>query len=433
MTLFRYFNFYIVVVTRPEVNLLYLTMSKVLVGMSGGVDSSVAAYLLKEKGYEVEGLSLILWEAKSQKDFTTCCSLQAMEEASKTACQIGIPHSTVDVRDYFTERVIEPFIDAYITGSTPNPCILCNRYIKFPFLMKEAEKRGADFIATGHYARVEPAQSIEQGAKSLHNSSTFNIQNSIKGNELPNREHITHYLLKKGIDPKKDQSYVLYVLSPEELHKLVLPLGYYRKDEVRNIAEELNLSAIKRPESQEICFIEDRNYFKFIDKLSPVAGKPGPIIDMTGKIIGMHKGIYGYTVGQRKGLGISSSKPFYVVKIDAVKNTVYVGSQDDAKKKDFFVKNINLIYPLPLLIPPLSTGDKEGLPKAGAEGCLTLRASVKVRSMMRDKPATITYHESKRIAYLVFDEPQWAPAPGQSAVFYDGDIVIGGGVIKRSV
>jgi tRNA-specific 2-thiouridylase len=387
-------------------------MSKVLVGMSGGVDSSVAAYLLKEKGYEVEGLSLILWEAKSQKDLTTCCSLQAMEEASKTACQIGIPHSTVDVRDYFTERVIEPFIDAYITGSTPNPCILCNRYIKFPFLMKEAEKRGADFIATGHYAKVEKSH---QSSVNSHQSAEERV------------------LLKKGIDLKKDQSYVLYILSPEELHKLVLPLGYYRKNEVRNIAEELNLSAIKRPESQEICFIEDRNYFKFIDKLSPVAGKPGPIIDMTGKIIGMHKGIYGYTVGQRKGLGISSSKPFYVVKIDAVKNTVYVGSQDDAKKKDFFIKNINLIYPLPLLIPLLSTGDKEGLPKAGAEECLTLRASVKVRSMMRDKPATITYHESKRIAYLVFDEPQWAPAPGQSAVFYDGDIVIGGGVIKRSV
>lgn len=381
-------------------------------GMSGGVDSSVAAYLLKEKGYEVEGLSLILWEAKSQKDLTTCCSLQAMEEASKTACQIGIPHSTVDVRDYFTERVIEPFIDAYITGSTPNPCILCNRYIKFPFLMKEAEKRGADFIATGHYAKVEKSH---QSSVNSHQSAEERV------------------LLKKGIDLKKDQSYVLYILSPEELHKLVLPLGYYRKNEVRNIAEELNLSAIKRPESQEICFIEDRNYFKFIDKLSPVAGKPGPIIDMTGKIIGMHKGIYGYTVGQRKGLGISSSKPFYVVKIDAVKNTVYVGSQDDAKKKDFFIKNINLIYPLPLLIPLLSTGDKEGLPKAGAEECLTLRASVKVRSMMRDKPATITYHESKRIAYLVFDEPQWAPAPGQSAVFYDGDIVIGGGVIKRSV
>jgi tRNA-specific 2-thiouridylase len=377
-------------------------MPKVLVGMSGGVDSSVAAYLLKEKGYEVEGLSLILWEERSRTDFKTCCSLQAVEEASETAQHIGITHSVFDVRDDFIEKVIEPFVNSYTTGLTPNPCILCNKFIKFPLLMKEAEKRGAEYIATGHYARVEKSQKSDNDV----------------------------VLLKKGIDPKKDQSYVLYILRPEELKKIILPLGDYRKDDVREIAKKLSLPAAKRAESQEVCFIEDKNYFKFIEKLSPLVGKPGPIKDTTGKVIGTHKGIHTYTVGQRKRLGISSKEPLYVVKIDALRNTVYVGTQEDAKKRDFSVEDLNWI------LPPAEN----------------FKATVKVRSMMKDVPANvflgtskelrvtskeqvmyasrITHHLSSGIVRLVFDEPQWAPASGQSAVFYNGDTVIGGGVIK---
>lgn len=379
--------------------------------MSGGVDSSVTAYLLKEQGYKVEGLSFILLGAKSRTDIAACSSLQAMEEASKAARHIGIPHSTIDVRNDFLEKVIEPFVDAYISGSTPNPCVLCNRFIKFPFLLKEAGKRGAEYISTGHYARVESAQGMGQRAES--------------------------FLLKKGLDPKKDQSYVLYVLKQEELKRLILPLGYYNKDEVRKIAQELNLPAAKRAESQELCFIEDRNYFKFIEKLSSVTGKPGPIADMTGKVIGTHKGIHVYTIGQRKGLGISSPEPLYVVKIDAVRNTVYVGPQEAAKKKEFFVKDLNWINPLLLgessgatipLFPPLVRGDKEGLKKGGEGGFSNFRASVKVRSTMKDESATVLKISSKTVQ-VIFDEPQWALTPGQSAVFYDGDTLIGGGVI----
>lgn len=349
-------------------------MQKVLVGMSGGVDSSVAAYLLKKEGYEVEGISFILW---GESRFSTCL----LQEASKAAHYAGIPHSIIDVREAFLEKVVEPFVDAYMKGLTPNPCILCNRFIKFPFLLNEAKKRNAGYIATGHYARVERSQ----------NGIVF---------------------LKKGVDQDKDQSYVLHVLRDYELRKLILPLGYYKKEEVRKIAKDLNLTPANMSESHDICFIKDRNYFKFIERIFPQAGKAGPIVDMTGRVIGTHKGIYRYTIGQRKRLGISSASPLYVVKIDALKNTVYVGSKEDAKKREFLVKNMNWLWNGARVYPK------------------HFRASVKIRSTMKDEPARVFLEtNSGEIIRVVFDEPQWAPAPGQSAVFYDGDITIGGGII----
>ena len=386
-------------------------MPKVIAGMSGGVDSSVAAYLLKEKGYEVEGISFLMWE-KPKGTSPACCSLRAVEETAKTARELGIPHDVIDVRGNFAEKVITPFVHAYISGLTPNPCIVCNRHIKFPYLLKESKKRGAEYISTGHYARIERQDTRVQGFKDSSTTTDFSHQTSV--------------LLKKGVDTKKDQSYVLYVLTQDVLKKLILPLGDYTKNAVREIAEKLGLAAAKRAESQEICFIQERNYLTFIQKISPVEREPGPIVDTHGKIIGTHKGIHGYTIGQRKGLGIASPEPLYVVDIDIQKNTVYAGPRDSAKKKEFYVHELNWINP-PL--PPLMKNDKEGLEKTPG----AFRATVKVRSTMKDEPAMIFLDPASfEIVRVVFDEPQWAGAPGQSAVFYDNDIVIGGGIIKKS-
>jgi tRNA-specific 2-thiouridylase len=311
----------------------------------------------------------------------------------------------VDLRDEFMSRVIEPFIDGYARGITPNPCILCNKYIKFPHLLRVADERGAEFIATGHYALIENSRQLAVGGQE--------------------RVH-----LKKAIDPKKDQSYVLYALRPEELKRLLLPLGEKKKDEVRTIARELKLPAAKRPESQEICFIGDKNYRTFMHTLVPEE-RGGPIIDIESKrVVGFHKGIHTCTIGQRKGLGISSPEPLYVVKIDPAGHILYVGPKDAAKMDEFMVDEINWLI------------ESAELPKCGSVvkpksiqanfPILCIQASVKVRSMMKDEPATLSLMHDGRV-HVVYDEPQWAPAPGQSAVFYQGSTVLGGGVISEVI
>ncbi len=374
---------------------------KVIVGMSGGVDSSVTASLLRERGYEVEGVSLILYEARMKKTFSGCCSIESIKDAGRTAARIGVPHTALDLRDEFMTHVIEPFIDAYAGGITPNPCILCNRYIKFPSLLRYADERKAEFIATGHYAITE----------------------SDRG----------RVFLKKGVDTRKDQSYVLYVLGQDVLHRLVLPLGEKRKDEVREIARALDLPAAKRPESQEICFIEDKNYCRFIDHLMPEGRDGGPIVHVeTGETLGMHRGIHSYTVGQRKRLGISSPEPLYVVKIDTRTGTVCVGPKEAAMIKEFTVEEINWLsdpqFHLKITPPPPAPP----LKIRGGRGSYEFRASVKVRSTMKDEPATLFLLDDGEVR-VVYDGPQWAPAPGQSAVFYDADLVMGGGIIGKKV
>jgi tRNA-uridine 2-sulfurtransferase len=360
-------------------------MARVIVGMSGGVDSSVTACLLKERGFDVEGVSFVLWEARNRSNPAACCSFDAVEAASVTARHLGIGHTSIDVREEFIEGVIDPFVDQYILGLTPNPCILCNIHIKFPRLLREADRRGAEFIATGHYARV----GRNSGPAAGEDPEGLNPE------------------LRKGVDPAKDQSYVLYGMRPEELRRLLLPLGEYRKQEVRKIAHTMGMAAAERPESQEICFIEDNNYHAFIENLLPAAGKPGPVLNTQGQVIGTHKGIYRYTLGQRKGLGIASLEPRYVTRIDRESNTIVVGPQEDARIREIRVRDLNWL----------------SRPHADH-----FRAAVKVRSMMKDRPASVQISDEK--AEVIFDEPQWAPAPGQSAVFYDGDTVLGGGIIE---
>lgn len=361
-------------------------LKSVIVGMSGGVDSTTTAYLLKKEGFHVEGVSFLLYEARLRRDpsyrHVACCSLEAIKEASYVAGQIGIPHTIVDLRDEFIEKVINPFIEAYKKGLTPNPCILCNRYIKFPYLLKIADEKGADFISTGHYARVMDGS------------------------------------LLKGIDPKKDQSYFLYVLDRKTLQRLILPLGGRTKAEVREIARSAGLIVAKRPESQEICFIEEKRYSEFITKiLEPDSGEgtvEGPIIDIeTGRVLKTHKGIFHYTIGQRRGLGISSKSPLYVIKIDPAHKALYVGRREYALRKEILVGDLNWIEPITF---------------SGEVRVPEIMATVKIRSTTKDVPAKI-YIEGDR-ARVVFHEPQWAPAPGQSAVFYAKEVVLGGGVIE---
>jgi len=353
---------------------------KAIVAMSGGVDSSVAAYLLKKQGFDVTGLSFELWDQRDRKNPNICCSVETIEIAKDIAGKIGIEHYTIDVRDDFYKYVIENFCASYISGATPNPCILCNKFIKFRFLLQKAEEFGAGIIATGHYARIEAGKREKD-----------------------------RFLLKKGVDPQKDQSYVLYVMTREELSRTMFPLGELTKVETRGIACKLGLANAIRPESQEICFIGDGNYVDFIKSFAPDTLEPGPIVNMYGEKIGEHEGIAFYTIGQRKRLGIQSKEPHYVADINLKGNIVKVGCKEDVMKKTFKVKELNWISINSLLIP--------------------MRAHVKVRSTMKEAPATIIPDENQEVT-VEFEESQWAPAPGQSAVFYEGDMVIGGGIIS---
>jgi tRNA-specific 2-thiouridylase len=348
-------------------------MEKVAIAMSGGVDSSVAAALLQERGYQVIGLTMQLRPEGETH------SSNFIEDAHHVAGALGIPHQVIDLKEVFQKEVIAPFCYEYRTGRTPNPCVGCNRHIKFGALLREARSLGASYLATGHHTRV--------------------AKDAVSG----------RMLLQKGRDQQKDQSYFLYALTQAQLRHAMFPIGHLTKEAVRVEAKRRNLHTGRRPESQDICFIKDRDYTEFLKVLAPLAFLPGPIQDERGNTVGQHQGIMHYTVGQRRGLGIAASEPQYVIAIEPENNTVIVGSRERVLGDGLEATNINWIRFEQLNQP--------------------IKAKARIRYRHTEAEATLTPVDEDNV-YVKFMVPQPAITPGQAIVFYDGDYVLGGGTIK---
>lgn len=349
-------------------------MKKVLLGMSGGVDSSVSAILLKNAGYDVIGVTMHLYEGG-------CCNISSVMDAKQVCKNLGIEHVILDYQKEFKEIVINDFIDEYSNCLTPNPCVICNKFFKFGLMYKKAKELGIDYIATGHYAKCEFDEKYNQ------------------------------YVIKKANNLAKDQSYFLYYAPKDIIKDLLFPLGNFNsKDEVRKIAADNNLRVAHKPDSEDICFITNGNYKDFLEKNSSLKPNVGNIVTKTGEILGKHKGLYNYTIGQRKGLGISYSEPLFVVGFNKEKNELIVGTKSDLYKNEILVRDFNLQVNMNLN---------------------NAKVSVKTRYSANNSMATISkiVKDNKEYIKVTFDEPELRATPGQSAVFYDGDILLGGGII----
>jgi len=347
--------------------------------MSGGVDSSVAAAILVEEGYDVIGITMRTWPGVAGLEETisrTCCSLSAIRDAERVAVKLGIPHYVLDFKDVFQQTVIDNFIEEYRRGRTPNPCIRCNQFVKFGALLTKAQAFGAEYVATGHYARI-----VQDGG---------------------------HRLLKRGVDGSKDQSYALYSMTQAQLAHTLMPLGNLVKDETRRMAAKLGLAVANKPESQEICFVENRDYPGFIKQHAPEAAVTGPILDSEGNEIGRHEGIAFYTIGQRKRIGIAAGKPLYVIAIDPTRNAIIVGRNEDLLASELDAEDVNYI-----------SDEIPGEPIA---------VTAKVRYNMKDARALFTPLAGGQ-AHIRFDTPQRAITPGQAVVCYQGESVVAGGTI----
>ncbi len=356
---------------------------RVVVAMSGGVDSSVSAALLVEQGYEVLGIMLRLWSEPGLMGVkgrdNRCCTRDQMLEAHFVARKLGIPFEVLDVREAFKRHIVDLFIEGYSQGITPNPCLACNRHIRFGFLLEEALKRGVDYLATGHYARVTRAA---DGT----------------------------YELRKGVDSLKDQSYVLSMLTQQQLRHALFPVGEYTKAQVREMAASRGLRVASRHDSQDLCFVADGDYRRFLRTYAAEAFVPGPIVLRSGEVVGEHRGLADYTIGQRKGLGIAWREPLYVIAKDIARNALIVGTREELGSRRLIARAMNWI--------------------AGKPPATPLHAEVKIRYRARAVPARVVPLDADR-AEVTFDEPLPDVTPGQGAVIYEGDRVLGGGIIAE--
>ncbi len=358
---------------------------RVVVGMSGGVDSSVAAGLLTEAGAEVIGVTMRVWgwqaPAEPSKRFGSCCGTEAVDDARAVAARLGVPYYVLNMAEEFERAVIAPFADSYARGRTPVPCVACNSDLKFGSLLARARAWEAAAVATGHYARV------------TRDAATGGVS------------------LRRARDRRKDQSDFLWPLTQAQLASARFPVGELTKDEVREQARRLGLVTADKPESQEICFVPDDDYRGFLRRRDAAAFRPGPIVDLSGQVLGRHAGVAGFTIGQRKGLGVTSSRALYVVDLDATTDRVTVGAAADLERDRLVADRVNFV--------------------AGAPPAAAIRVTAKIRHNQEPAPATVRALEAGRVE-VVFDAPQRAITPGQSCVWYDDDAVVGGGVIEYS-
>jgi tRNA-specific 2-thiouridylase len=351
-------------------------MTTVVVAMSGGVDSSVAAALLKEQGYDVIGMMLRLWSEPGKEESNRCCTPDSMAQARRVAAKLDIPFYVIDAKDVFQKTVVQYFLDGYARGETPNPCLVCNRQIRWTFLLDHALALGADYMATGHYVRIRKADNSHQ--------------------------------LLRAVDKSKDQSYVLHVLNQEKLARALFPIGDYPKTEIRAIAEKFGLPTASRKDSQDLCFLAGEDYRNFLQRNAAEMLQPGAILTRDGSLIGEHNGLANYTIGQRKGLGVASLVPLYVLGKNSTTNSLIVGTQEELGSHELMARDVNWL---------------SGETPSGA-----FRAEVKIRYTAKEAEALVTPMNGDQVQ-VQFDMPQRDITAGQAAVFFKGDLMIGGGII----